>query len=110
MTYETQALLLDLGISYWLTGFQTVGEAIDIARTNLCRPDRDAKNYYDILSEKYSVDRHRISNDIQRTVGIAWREHRTAMENVLGETFERPPSPRKFVYAAAGYLNEHEGR
>ena len=38
MTYETQAFLLDVGIDYWLAGFQTVGEAIDIVRTNLRRP------------------------------------------------------------------------
>lgn len=29
VTYETQAFLLDVGIDYWLAGFQTVGEAIE---------------------------------------------------------------------------------
>ena len=51
MTYETQAFLLDVGIDYWLAGFQTVGEAIDIVRTNLRR--NEARNYYDILAERY---------------------------------------------------------
>lgn len=99
---------MDVGIDYWLTGFQTVGEAIDIARTNLHR--NEARNYYESLSERYGVDRHRISNDIRRTIGIAWRTHRSEMENVLGEPLESPPSPCKFVYATADYLNRQEKR
>lgn len=108
MTYETQAFLLDVGIDYWLAGFQTVGEAIDIVRTNLRR--NEARNYYDILAERYGLDRKQLSDAIRKTVAVAWRSHSQDMYRLLGIGLEQPPAPRWFVYAAADYINKQEGR
>lgn len=108
MTYETQALLMDLGIGYWLTGFKIIGEAIDIARTNLHR--NESKNCYSILAEKYGMDRKQISDMIRQAVTIAWREHSDVMQRTLGIGLEQPPAPRWFIYTAADYLNKQEER
>lgn len=99
---------MDLGIGYWLTGFDVVGEAIDIARINLHR--NESKNYYDILAEKYGLDRKQISDLIRKTLAVSWREHSEDMHRMLGVGLEQPPAPREFVYAAADYLNRQEER
>ena len=49
-----------------------------------------------------------IKDDLRRAVAVAWRLHRDIMEETLGEIYERPPTPRRFVYAAADYLNKKE--
>ena len=106
ITYETQALLLDLGIGYWLNGFEIVGEAIDIVRVNLRK--NESQNYYKILAERNGMDGKQVSDVIRRTVAVAWRGHKDAMHRTLGIGLEQPPAPRWFVYTAAEYLNEQE--
>lgn len=99
---------MDLGIDYWLVGFKIIGEAIDIARVNLHK--NESKNYYDILADRYGMDRKQISNTIRRAVAIAWREHSDVMQRTLGIGLEQPPAPRWFIYTAADYLNRQEER
>lgn len=107
VTDQTRNLLRCFGLEMFLVSFETLGEAIDIARESLLEPGYH-RDYYSILVDRYGVSRKKINDDIRRAVAVAWRLHRDAMEETLGEIYERPPTPRRFVYAAADYLNKKE--
>lgn len=107
VTNQTRNLLRCFGLEMFLVSFETLGEAIDIARESLLEPGYH-RDYYSILGDRYGVSRKKINDDIRRAVAVAWRLHRDIMEETLGEIYERPPTPRRFVYAAADYLNKKE--
>lgn len=107
VTDQTRNLLRCFGLEMFLVSFKTLGEAIDIARESLLEPGYH-RDYYSILGNRYGVSRKKINDDIRRAVAVAWRLHRDVMEETLGEIYERPPTPRRFVYAAADYLNKKE--
>lgn len=107
VTDQTRNLLRCFGLEMFLVSFETLGEAIDIARESLLEPGYH-RDYYSILGDRYGVSRKKINDDIRRAVAVAWRLHRDAMEETLGEIYERPPTPRRFVYAVADYLNKKE--
>lgn len=107
VTDQTRILLRSFGLEMFLVSFETLGEAIDIARESLLEPGYH-RDYYSILGSRYGVSRKKINDDIRRAVAVAWRLHRDVIEETLGEIYERPPTPRRFVYAAADYLNKKE--
>lgn len=107
MTDQTRNLLRSFGLEMFLVSFETLGEAIDIARECLLRPGYH-RDYYSVLGSRYGVSRKKINDDTRRAIAVAWRLHRDVMEETLGEVYEQPPTPRRFVYTAADYLNRKE--
>ena len=89
MNDEVEALLRSLGIGAWLLGYDELESLIvEVA---------DGKPYEldDIL--RYQA--------VRRAIGIAWRTNPEKMTDIMMMPLDRPPTPKKFVYAAADYLN-----
>ena len=105
MRTQTRDLLRSFNIGPWLIGFNMLGDAIDAASEE---HSGGLIGCYDYLRSKYGRDKKRLDDDIRRAVGIAWREQCPVMERLMGRPLNRPPSPRKFIYAAAEYLNRAE--
>lgn len=104
MRDQTYDFLRRFNIGDWLVGFNMLGDAIDIVMDD--RFAHRMTDYYGVLSQKYGRDRKRIEDDIRRAIVIAWRERMDVMERVMGMPLNYPPSARKFICAAADYLNK----
>lgn len=79
MTNQTRNLLRCFGLEMFLVSFETLGEAIDIARESLLEPGYH-RDYYSILGDRYGVSRKRSmmtfgEQSLLRGVfiGISWR-------------------------------------
>ena len=94
MTGQTYDFLRRFNIGDWLVGFNILGDAIDIVIDD--RFAHRMTDYYGVLSQKYGRDRKRERMDV--------------MERMMEQPLNNPPSARKFIYAAADYLNSKKGR